>query len=499
MHPLPLEVRTHGNEAMSFPDLMAEQLRRAPWILLSALLHGTALLLLWALLPTHAKASPMAAAEVQFANQPPLDQPPPPPEPPTVTETSEVTPTIADVDLPATDDATPAESTAFDPFDVDRELASATVGIAGGPRFGPTGRGQRGGPGGGGTPLPACKAIENGLQWLAAHQDDDGRWDADGFMKHDLAGEPCDGPGNPVHDVGVTGLALLAFLGDGSTLRTGPYKENVRRAVRWLREQQHADTGLFGSTSSHDFIYDHAIAAYAMCEAYGLSDSATIKRNAQAGIDYLERHRNPYAVWRYQPRDGDNDASVTGWCVMAYESAKDHGLLVNANALRLAATWIDEATGPDGHCGYQRRGEPGSRHPGDHGTRFPVEKSEAMTAVGLFCRYFLGQDHRDSPVMVAAADRLLQRPPVWDPRAGTIDEYYWYYGTYALYQRGGEPWVRWSKHLHGAVVKTQLQDGNQKGSWDPIGAWGQDGGRVYSTAILTLTLEAHYRYTRLVR
>ena len=33
----------------------------------------------------------------------------------------------------------------------------------------------------------------------------------------------------------------------------------------------------------------------------------------------------------------------------------------------------------------------------------------------------------------------------------------------------------------------------------PVGAWGEDGGRVYSTAILTLTLEAYYRYSRLVR
>ena len=40
---------------------------------------------------------------------------------------------------------------------------------------------------------------------------------------------------------------------------------------------------------------------------------------------------------------------------------------------------------------------------------------------------------------------------------------------------------------------------NLLGSWDPIGAWGEDGGRVYSTAILVLTLEAYYRYSRLVR
>ena len=53
--------------------------------------------------------------------------------------------------------------------------------------------------------------------------------------------------------------------------------------------------------------------------------------------------------------------------------------------------------------------------------------------------------------------------------------------------------------LNDAVVKPQRQDGNFKGSWDPIDVWGEDGGRVYSTASLVLTLEAYYRYSKLVR
>ena len=55
------------------------------------------------------------------------------------------------------------------------------------------------------------------------------------------------------------------------------------------------------------------------------------------------------------------------------------------------------------------------------------------------------------------------------------------------------------KKLTEAVVKPQRTDGNFKGSWDPLCAWGEDGGRVYSTATLVLTLEAYYRYTKLVR
>ena len=111
-------------------------------------------------------------------------------------------------------------------------------------------------------------------------------------------------------------------------------------------------------------------------------------------------------------------------------------------------------------------------------------------------RFFLGQDPAETPVMMRAADTLLSRPPVWDEASGDIDHYYWYYATYALYQMGRRHWREWRKHLSPAVVQTQRSDGNYDGSWDPAGAWGEDGGRVYSTAILVLTLEAYYRYTR---
>ena len=121
-----------------------------------------------------------------------------------------------------------------------------------------------------------------------------------------------------------------------------------------------------------------------------------------------------------------------------------------------------------------------------------------MTAVGLFCRFFLGQDPNEVPVMKRAAETLSAKPPVWKAD-GSIDHYYWYYGSYALFQMGEPYWKKWQAKLTPSVVRTQRKDGNFKGSWDADGVWGGDGGRVYSTAILVLTLEAYYRYTKLVR
>ncbi len=499
--PTKIKVESHTapfyEQEETFQDIMAEQLRHAPWLLLSIVIHGIAILILL-LIPASTKVKEEVKVEIKLQEQNQVEEPPPPPPPEPekekteepILQDAEVTEVTENVENFETMDVNTKESA----FNSNQWNSAVGLGGGAGGQYGGRGGGRGGGAGGKAT----AKAIELGLEWLAKHQDEDGKWDTDGFMKHDKDGAPCDGPGNPVHDVGNTGLALLAFLGDGSTLRSGPYRDNIKNGVKWLKDQQQ-DNGLFGQNASHDFVYGHAIAAYAMVEAYGLSQYTTLKHVAQGGIHYLESHRNPYGVWRYQPRDNDNDTSVTGWCIMAYESAKFFKLDVNENALKLSAVWLDQVATPDGRHGYSKAGEPSSRHPGDHGTRFPVEKGESMTAVGLFCRFFLGQNPKEVPVMKASADLILSKPPIWDTKAGTIDHYYWYYATYALYQMGGRHWDEWSKKLNPAVVKNQRLDGNFKGSFDPVGAWGEDGGRVYSTAILVLTLEAYYRYTRLIR
>ena len=343
-------------------------------------------------------------------------------------------------------------------------------------------------------------AVQRGLAWLAAHQEEAGCWDADGFMKHDVEGEPTDGPGHATNDVGVTGLALLAFLGDGHTLRSGKYREHVKRAAKWLRDQQDADTGLIGSNASSSFIYNHAIATLAVVEAYGLSDYKILKKTAQQAINYLERHRNPYAVWRYQPRDNDNDTSVTAWCVAAYKAGQHFDLEVNDQALRIAAAWFDQMTDPvTGRTGYTERGGRSSRGPGDRARRHPTDKTEAMTAATLFCRYLLGQSPEKERIMRLQADLIASKPPKWDPKSGTIDPFYWYYGALAAYQTGGRVWNVWQRGLTRAVARNQRVEGNFLGSWDPEGPWGEEGGRVYTTALLTLALETSYRYSRLVR
>ncbi|MCR9245283.1 MAG: terpene cyclase/mutase family protein [bacterium] len=342
---------------------------------------------------------------------------------------------------------------------------------------------------------PSSVFVDRALEWLVAHQDIDGKWDADGFMKHDTEGAVTDGPGNPTKDVGVTGLATLALLGSGSTMRRGPHKRSVMLAVKWLRSQQH-NNGLIGSNAAHDFIYSHCIATFALSEAYGLSRYKLLRPTVQKAINYLESHRNPYSVWRYQPRDNDNDTSVTTWALMAYASGQSFGLDVNGNAMQLVGAWYDQITDVNGRAGYTRRGEASARKPGDHMTRFPPKNGEAMTAAALVGRFLLDQSPKQHPVMLKSAGLIGAKAPRWQD--GHIDPYYWWFGTQAMYRIGGRHWQNWAKALK-QVGKAQRRDDNFTGSWDPVGVWDMDGGRVYSTAMYALALQVHARAMQLVR
>jgi hypothetical protein len=342
--------------------------------------------------------------------------------------------------------------------------------------------------------------VEGALGWLKDHQSPDGSWDCDNFMSmcDPKKGPPCDGRGQPSYDVGVTGLALLAFHGAGyDSAINSPYRETIKKGLKWLKSVQDTD-GCYGRRSYH-FTYSHAIATFAMIEAYGMTKSAVWKESAQKGLGFVIACQNPYKAWRYDVKPGDNDLSVTGWMVMALNAAKSAGDLDFAaeplkNAHSYAVEMTDEETG---RAGYIKKGERPVRPEGKE-TIFPAEESESLTAVGMLVRLYSGEKPKDSPMLRAGAQLLTKRLPVWEKDNGKIDMYYWYYGTLVMFQMGGSDWAAWNKSMTAAIGKTQRTDGNFKGSWDPLDAWGDDGGRIYSTALMAMCLEVYYRYGRVL-
>jgi len=339
-------------------------------------------------------------------------------------------------------------------------------------------------------------AVALALEWLENHQSPDGNWDADGFHAQCKLNR-CGGLGEAHYDPGATALATLAFLGRGETHNTGPYRDTVKNALRYLVSIQDSE-GRFGPQNAYQSQYNNFMATLAMTEAYGLSGSRLFKEPAQRGVSFIHKAQNPYLAWRYGVRDGDNDTSVTGWAVAALKSAKMAELDVDENAFKGALTWIDKMTEPEfGRVGYQRRGGPPARTQGMQ-EKFPADHSESLTGIGMIVRIFSGQDPAKNDYIQKGAQLLLEKQPRWDVEAGTIDSYYWYWGSLAMFQVGGQPWTRWSRSVDAALVPHQRkeQGRDERGSWDPVGPWSGEGGRVYSTALNCLSLETTYRYAR---
>jgi ElaB/YqjD/DUF883 family membrane-anchored ribosome-binding protein len=365
-------------------------------------------------------------------------------------------------------------------------------GAGGGGRYGTRLGGKRNlvARGGGGSDTE--DAVLAALKWLARHQASDGSWrvkdHAQRCGRHPKYKGRCSpSPGQDDYDSGVTGLALLAFLGAGYSHLSRDthdgicFGDVVRNGLQWMMKNQDPE-GCVGPREGH-YLYNHAICALAFSEAYGLTGSNLFKDQAQRAIDFTIAAQNPGKAWRYRHRSNDNDTSVTGWAVMALKSAEISGLAFPKSGYEGTRSWLDEVTDDDyGYVGYDKKDD--------------FEQRKAMTAVGIMCRIFMDRNRSDRRLSTGA-DFLLRHLPEWGPRK--TDFYYWYYASLALFQfdgPSGPKWKAWNVPMKATIVSHQNAEAGtcKNGSWEPADRWAWGGGRVYSTAINALTLEVYYRY-----
>jgi hypothetical protein len=352
-------------------------------------------------------------------------------------------------------------------------------------RRGQSGRWSPGKKGGGWTP-GAQSCVDAGLLWLKRAQKSDGHWDC----------REWDGAGD--FDTGMTGLALLCYLGAGYTNLGGPYKDTVRRGLEWLKDNQ-KDNGSFGWKT----FYEQGIATMAVSEAYGMTQSPAVGRMAQKAIDYICLVQPEHGGFRYAGAvDKDNgDTSVTGWQIMAIKSAICSELRVPQQAVERSRVFLKNTLRDYGGSAY---------------TVATPAASPAMTAIGMLCRQFLGGDY-DADIFAAANSLIAHERQRQAARGGdkgqkdalVNDLYYTYYSVLAMYQMGpqSEWWREWNRMFRDPLVKLQMKEDRPdargrfiRGSWDPaMTMWGSQGGRVFSTTMAILCLEVYYRYLPVYR
>jgi uncharacterized protein (DUF305 family) len=348
----------------------------------------------------------------------------------------------------------------------------------------------------------ARATVDGALEWLAQHQKRSGSWGCADFRSECIAVldddlEACTDVGHDGYDVGVTALALLAYLEAGCGLEHPEYGKRVEKALEWLFSQQDAVSGAFGQRFDSAFNYMHAMATLALARAQAANPDPNLLARCQKAVDFIEAARVPGPGWRYNDASegsSHNDTSITGWMLRALLAARAVGVEVDDEALAGGLRWIEMATDPaTGRVGYDTPGSFSSRAKGFN-DRFNPERGESMTAIGLHSRLALGQS-ADTSATIQLHAELLQRKlprPGGDPGAlEGVDFYYWYHGSLALKALGGPARDAWFERLRPLLAATQRQDGHFKGSWDAVNdPWGYVGGRVYSTALGALALLA---------
>jgi len=311
----------------------------------------------------------------------------------------------------------------------------------------------------GGT-VDSEKAVARALEWLRRIQRSDGSWDFEDV------GEDAQ-PGSLSSPLGATAMATLCFLGSGSTTRTGPDKDLVKRAFEFMVSQEGAEV------QGADSMYVHAFVTLCLTELVTMEpDEKIFLKHAVNAVRYIERAQDPVGGgWRYTFQS-PGDTSVTGWDVTALQSGQSGRIEVDPTVVNRAQGFLDSVSDSGGATYAYTPGSP---------------TTPSMTAVGLLCRMYLGWPQDSEPLQ----EGMHRLSTIGVSRA---DMYYNYYATIALHHYGGPEWEKWNGTMRDQLVMTQLTEGEATGSWRVTDPHGGSGGQIYQTCLSVLTLEVYYRY-----
>lgn len=329
------------------------------------------------------------------------------------------------------------------------------------------------------------RAVQDALAWLKLQQNADGSF-----------GEN--------YPVGMTGLAVLAYLGHCETPESALYGRTVERALEYLVSRVgRGPKGLTASSGGHGDSYEHGIATYALGEAYIMTGDPEYREPFVRGIRRIIDAQTEGGGWLYsmngQPEEGVLfDTSISGWQIQALKSA----YLASLNEVEGIEESLDRAA-----KGMRRMYNDEKRI---FRYRRPDDDGGHLVGVGVFTLAMW--KHMESPEAQAGIQVLLDRLEDEDWRTengeliyGKANLYGLYYDTQAMFAAGGKEWRALNRWFQKSVSEAQSEDG----SWPRTEAYTGHGGGVseggherdfaiYRTAVCTLMLEVYYRFLPVV-
>ncbi|YCM44256.1 hypothetical protein V2O64_23395 [Verrucomicrobiaceae bacterium 227] len=322
------------------------------------------------------------------------------------------------------------------------------------------------------------EAVMASLRWLKETQNPDGSW---------VSGQK----------VGMTGLALLTFLGHCETAQSEEFGEAVLGAITYLVDKAMKNNGKMASDFKNDhWCYEHSIAVYALAEAYTLcvkSFGENINQLEEAVLasgQFMINSQHIKGGWDYgysEDSSRGGDVSIVGWHLQALKACKYTGLpFKNVEKCgKLGLEYIERMQLSSGAIGYSA--------PTLHGD------GTTLAAVGGLCF----QIWKSSSTKVARkACKFIEDEMKFDWNTADSDLYGHYYAVQAMINHGGKAWEKYNKLFRDQVLNNQNKDGSYKplnkgGKINAVAASFQGNSAFavhYRTCLSTLMLEAYYRF-----
>jgi len=322
------------------------------------------------------------------------------------------------------------------------------------------------------------RAATRGLDYLKRIQTEDGAWRADvGFKLNEryqrtkTAREQVRSKGG---HVGVSSLAILAFLAGGHVPGRGPYGAVIERGVRYVLTCVNPEDGYISQNGTR--MYSHAFATLCLAEIYGMTHQADLREKLQDAVDLIVKSQNKTGSWRYLPFANDSDMSITVCQVQSLRAARNVGLRVPRSTIDRAIHYIKESAiheGPEsGAFKYQAKTITRSSFP--------------LTAAGITALY--GAGVYDDEDIERGLDYLVKNHEHLAEHYR--NHYFYYYGHYyavqAMFIAGGRYWADYFPKIRRELLERQSPDGSWANETGP--------GRAFGTAVACIILQIPKRY-----
>ncbi len=329
------------------------------------------------------------------------------------------------------------------------------------------------------------QAIGKALEWLAAAQADDGSWQSGNNQAQATAAVlPIDGSGGTTDVATTTATALLPFLAEGVThepesaesLQLEAYPEVVQKGLLWLGTRQiEASQQVPGLIS--ESLAGQALGLTAFSETLALSGDRRLTQNAKLAAKQLADRQADDGGW---PQGDTVTSLATARAVLALEAAKACGVGVSAGNLRRAEKYLEQA------------GVGGEQTPRAAYAAEPDGLPDSTATAACLLAWQYAELPQDAPDLLEAADHLASLAPGLEDEGLNQPIDFLLFAGDLLRNLEGDRYDRWNAQVRSFLCRTQVQEGDDTGSWDPdIFAGGRD--RVSTTALATLCLQAAYR------